>query len=227
MFYRILVFAFAASALLFAIGGLEAESDRLRVAGAELDLLRNQVNRDDLLAAQQVLSQHGSDCRNELRRAATALSSAGAGPAVGEEARLLRLKRTEESIQAQLRCSPADGNAWLLLAYISHQVEKPEAEIQYAKLSQSNSPREGWIIERRIDFICSTAKSSFDQLANVVQRDFEVLLRDRRFEKVADHYSRCRGQPGAVLEGALTNVGSEIREAFARDMASRAARSTR
>jgi hypothetical protein len=146
---------------------------------------------------------------------------------MGGETKPVRLKRIEESIQAQLRCSPADGNAWLLLAYISHQVGKPEAEIQYARLSQSNSPREGWIIERRIDLICSTVKSSFDRLAVVLQRDFEVLLSDRLFEKVVDHYAKCRDKIGGVLEAALTRVGSGIREDFVRGMALRVARSVR
>jgi hypothetical protein len=149
------------------------------------------------------------------------------GASAAVESTQARLKHVEDNIRAQLRCSPADGNAWLLLALISHQQDNTEPEVSYARLSQSNSPREGWIVERRIDFVCSAAKSSFDRLAEVLQRDFEALLSDRQFEKVVDHYAKCREKIGGVLDAALSRVGAGIREDFVRDMALRAARSVR
>ena len=227
MLCRIVVSIVAAAAFLFALHGLGNESDRLAASRAELNLLRKGASDFDLAEVKQVLSQYRLDCRNEFRRAATAFSSADLAASTAAESTLTGLRHVEENIRAQLRCSPSDGNAWLLLAVISHQAGNAEPEVPYVRLSQSNSPREGWIVERRIDFICSTAKSSFDRLAEVLQRDFEVLLSDRLFEKVVDHYAKCREQIGGVLEAALARVGSGIRDDFVRAMALRVARTVR
>jgi len=222
MAHRILLSAIAIAALLFAVFGLAEESDRRTVQWAELGALRHTLSEADRLAAEQVLGNHVGDCRADYRRAATALSVGSGLP--DETARQPGL--LEESVRAQLRCSPADGNAWLLLAIASQEAQEPEMVVRYTNLSQADAPREGWIIDRRVDLISSSEQPAFDALRPALQRDFEVLLGDHLFDKVSAHASRYSQRTGPVLEAALANVDMEIRDSFVRDAALRQAKIT-
>jgi len=169
MAHRILLSAIAIAALLFAVFGLAEESDRRTVQWAELGALRHTLSEADRLAAEQVLGNHVGDCRADYRRAATALSVGSGLP--DETARHPGL--LEESVGAQLRCSPADGNAWLLLAIASQEAQEPEMVVRYTNLSQADAPREGWIIDRRVDLLLLVA----GQAARIVEVEASLVGR--------------------------------------------------
>jgi hypothetical protein len=215
--YRICISALALAGVLFASYGLSMEGGRLALAAAELDFVRKGA-KDSSSAVDKARLASRASCRNDVRRADAALSLADLQTDDGAD-RTGLLANARASMQKLLSCSPGDGNAWLLLAIIDRELGNLQSAVDYVRLSQSDAPREGWIIERRIGFACSAAVSGFLSLSQVVRADLEALLNDRQFAQVASAYSGCKNPIAPVLEDALANVRPSVREGYAFEIA--------
>jgi len=217
-FSRIMVGGLAAAGLLVCVNGLWAEGDRLSVMSAELASAIRSDRAGALAAAKQAAARHDGDCTNDFRRGATAIAFADL-PSRMDQSYDARLSAATIEIKEQLRCSPSDGNAWLLLAMVSEMAGQHGLVPDYLKLSQFYSPREGWILVQRIGFVCSLPEPNLDEITELVRSDFRALLSDRVFDKAAGLYDGCRNEAGKVLEDLLSKAPPDVSKAFAREMA--------
>lgn len=217
-FYRIIVGGLALAGLLVCVNGLLAEGDRLTVMSAELASAIRSDGAVTLTAAKQAAARHDGDCTNDFRRGATAIALAEL-PSRMDTSYADRVSAATIEIKKQLRCSPSDGNAWLLLAMLSEMAEQHSLVHDYLKLSQFYSPREGWILVQRIGFVCSLPEPNLDEITELVRSDFRALLSDRVFDKAAGLYDACRNGAAKALEDLLSKAPPEVSKAFAREMA--------
>jgi len=215
---RMLVSALALGGLIVGFGGLSDEADRLTVVSTELNFATG-ANLPLPQFAREVSASHSVVCRNDFRRAATAIALADLSAALDEEGRRSRLESAISAIKQQLGCSPRDGNAWLLLAVVTEPTGRRNAIYDYLNLSQRYAPLEGWIIGRRIRFVCSLVGPDVGGALDNVRRDFRALLSDRQFEAAGDLYENCRNGAERGFEEALADVDPSTRQAFVRAMA--------
>ena len=183
MLSRILVSGLALGGLIVCVNGLSAEADRLNVLNEELALATGAGHSAVPAAVREAGSKHALDCRKDFRRAATAVALSDV-PASSDASYVAQLSRATSEIKKQLGCSPADGNAWLLLAAVSELAGQHTLALPYVKTSQAYAPREGWIVVCRIEFACSTTEDS-GGLLEANRRDFRTLLNGRAFAKAA------------------------------------------
>ena len=219
MLSRIVLSGLALAGLVVSIGGLTAEADRLEVVGAELSLVTGTKQVEIPEAAREASARHAFDCRRDFRRAATAMALADLSTTLDEDGRRARLQSTISAIKQQLGCSPRDGNAWLLLAVVADPAGRRDAIHDYLNLSQRFAPLEGWIIERRIRFICAMTGPDTGAILGNVRRDFRALLSDRQFEAAAGLVEDCKNGAERGFEEALSDVEPGIRRAFVQAMA--------
>jgi hypothetical protein len=98
------------------------------------------------------------------------------------------LERADHFLRDMLSCSPFESNQWLSLAMIDikrNGIRKKAFE--FLKLSYLTSPREGWVIERRLTFVAGMAPLVPEFLKPHVLGDIQEMRRmggiKRRFLK--------------------------------------------
>jgi hypothetical protein len=211
---RVVLVVICLSAIAWAAGVLYNEGDRAFAARLELLLGSRTATAEEIARGRIVLGKHGADCAGEFRRTASALAlfdadAAGYTGGTGEAA--------IEAIKQQLRCTPADANAWLLLAIAEQRLGLPSQNVsQRVAMSYRYGPREGWIAGRRLLFLCQNADGIPETLRADAMRDFGGILEARRLNEVVDAYRACPAEDRKRLDVVLVSASSEARAAFAR-----------
>jgi hypothetical protein len=68
------------------------------------------------------------------------------------------LEQADQILRDMLGCSPFESNQWLSLAMLDVRRNGiRDKSFEYLKLSYLTSPREGWVVERRLTFAASMA----------------------------------------------------------------------
>jgi hypothetical protein len=202
-----------------AVSGLQAQGDRISVSSFEV--LRQIAGADlasSRAAARLAAQRHGGDCLADFRRGALAialdrLQSAADDPRAVSGAR--------DAAMDRLRCAPADGNAWLLLAETAAPALPLATVASYLRASRHHAPSEGWIMQRRLAFICTAAPELQDSVADLADADFTRLLAGRQFSTIAQLYEQCGEQTRRVFDRALAEAPLSLRADYARSIAAR------
>lgn len=216
--FRTTTFLCAVACLILAANRLRDQPDRLSLASTELTLTRSGTAPAALLqAAEASAERRRGDCLADFRRGAMAvaliqLRSTPDDPANHEKA--------HTTIVERLRCSPADGNAWLLLAEISAiQGETNDKTAALLQASKTYAPFEGWIVERRLAFACTAGRAAKATTAEVMRADFATLLAALEFRRAAKLYEICDTDAIRELDATLATSQHEVRAGFARAVA--------
>lgn len=190
----------------------------MRLTAAELALLKPAtVPSAFLVAADETVERRKGDCLAEFRRGAMAVAflHLREGPDAAA-----RRAAARTAIEDRLRCSPADGNAWLLLADISaRETEGGDRAAALLQASRYFSPHEGWIVQRRLAWACNFEQPAIAAVASVAASDFTVLLTAEEFRRAAALYETCRKDMLPALDTALSLSSLAVRQRFARAVA--------
>lgn len=221
--FRLLVSGLPIIGLLFGGAGLRSEPERIEAVQAELAIATGATRRpsDEI---RSILAARSDECRREFRRADTAISLADLAAIDASEERDAMRKAATSAIRRQLSCSPRDANAWFLLAVAADPAADAGAILDYVNMSARYAPLEGWILVRRVRFLCSTSGLDIAGVSEAVQRDFRALLNDGQFAEAISIYDNCRNGAERGLADALKSVSSKTREEFARAIARNAAK---
>ena len=216
--FRGTTFLCATACLLLATGRLQGQADRLRLTSAELTLAQSgAVPAAFLAAAEASAERHDGDCLADFRRGAMAVAFIHLRAGPDDPA---NRSRARTAIEERLRCSPADGNAWLLLAETSARdgaTSEKTAGLLHA--SRTYAPLEGWIIERRLAFACAAAPDVAAKTSAVVRADFAALLSALAFRRAAQIYETCGADVIPGLDATLAAAPQAVRAGFARAIA--------
>lgn len=214
---RILIVLIALFSLGWAIGVFLGERDRVTAARLELSLGSRTATAAEIDRGRTVLAAHTGDCGPDFRRAATALALYDADVAgYARETAEAAL----ETIREQLRCTPVDANAWLLLAFVEQHLGLPSQDVSgHVAMSYRYGPREAWIAGRRLRFLCQHAAGIPETLRADALNDFSGILEARRIDEVVEAYRACPTEDRKRLDLVLVSASSEARSEFAKAIA--------
>lgn len=161
-----------------------------------------------------------NSCQDDVSRAVTTLQvyllnqkpNAGMGP---DQTSTLG-RRALSAVEQRLKCTPADGNAWLIRAQVLQLVEPNSPEV---KVSMANSyqfaPAESWIMGPRFNFALMHYDFVEQNLSKEFLRDLRVLADYAPPDVVAEDYVKANNSVRAMIYDALAIVPKERRDAVA------------
>lgn len=210
MLGRVLSLSLALCAISLSVLALNVESERLQLLSAELQIQTSQKTGVFLEQARSTASRHEDDCRTDFRRTATAIALADLRQAARTTSERQAILDAGAAIGRQLACSPADGSAWLLRAVVADYAGQRDVAVSALTNSYRYAPREGWIMQRRLEFACDMSGPTLDAIRGSLIKDFKTLLLSRQFKSIDEHANRCWSRMEPLFASALGGVPKDI-----------------
>ncbi len=207
---------------------VSASNIKTQIGAGSLLLLAREVESSEKVSSERVetvlvdAAQWGivNSCQDDVSRAVTTLHvyllNGALSTATGLDETQVLARRALLAVEQRLKCTPGDGNAWLIRAQVLQVLEPGSPEVRVSMLNSYHfAPSESWIMGPRFEF----AVAHYDFVQQNLEKEFQADLRRQVFyappDVVAADYVKANGEVRAMIYHALTGQPQLRRDAVA------------